>query len=204
GCSLSWRNSLGGSDFVDAEAPAHPDNPIGMGWSDRWAHIPDGTEVLLAYVENPAAYIGEGPLPATIGYGAIQPAWQARASLAGTYDDDWRRNQAPLLPADFLDSFHQVAPKDQLFDLKGGETGRIVGMSDEGDYDFRLPQVILNCSAWIGRQKIETRPRLISVLVNGSEKTVEMVWNAAFPCPTGDMTVSGSSVFIRQIAGVER
>ncbi|OLP45038.1 DUF2169 family type VI secretion system accessory protein [Rhizobium oryziradicis] len=203
-CPLSWRHSLGGTDFLDPDAEPNQDNPIGMGWSSKWPDIPDGTEVGLPLIENPENFIDSGPLPAPIGFGAIQPSWRARASHAGTYDDDWRKYEAPLLPSDFSEQFYQVAPADQTFDLKGGETGRIFGMHEEGDYGFRLPQVIMDCSTWMKGQKVETRPRLISVLLNGSDKTLEMVWNSNLPCPAGDMSVSHCRVHVKQMAGVER
>lgn len=203
-CPLSWRHSLGGPDFLDPDADPNQGNPIGMGWSSKWPDIPDGTEVGLPLIENPEGFIDAGPLPPPIGFGAIQPSWRQRASHAGTYDDAWRKYEAPLLPADFSEQFFQVAPADQIFDLKGGETGRIFGMHEDGDYGFRLPQVIMDCSTWIKSQKVETRPRLISVLLNGSDKTLEMVWNSNLPCPDGDMSVSHCRVHVKQMAGVER
>ncbi|MCE6074084.1 DUF2169 domain-containing protein [Agrobacterium vitis] len=203
-CALNWRHSLGGPDFLDPGGEANKDNPIGMGWTSKWPNIPDGTEVFLPLIENPEAFVDARPLPAPIGFGAIQPSWQQRASHAGTYDDDWRKYEAPLLPSDFSEQFYQVAPADQIFDLRGGEPGRIFGMHEEGDYGFRLPQVIMDCGTWIRGQKVETRPKLISVLLNGSDKTLEMVWNTSVPCPTGDMSVSHGRVHIKQMAGVER
>ncbi|MBM7046359.1 DUF2169 domain-containing protein [Rhizobium lusitanum] len=201
---LSWRNSLGGADFMNADSPANDVNPIGMGWTSEWRTLPDATEISLPLVENPKALIDEGALPTPYGFGAIQPSWAPRAEHAGTYDEDWRKYEAPLLPQDFSDRFFQAAPEDQIFDLKGGETGRVIGLHEGGDYPFRLPQIIMECTTWTGGEKTESRPRLVSVLLNGSRKTVEMVWNTAIPCPAGDMSISGCRVHIRQMAGVVR
>jgi hypothetical protein len=203
-CKLSWRNSLGGLDCLKPESPANGENPIGMGWTSQWQALPDGTEITLPLIENPEALIDNGPLPSPHGFGAIPPAWQARAMHAGTYDDDWRKYEAPLLPRDFSERFFQAAPKDQVFDLRGGETGRVIGLHAEGDYDFRLPQIIMECATWIKSEKVTTRPRLISVLLNGTEKTLEMVWNTAVPCPEGDMAVSDARIHVKQVAGVVR
>lgn len=201
-CRLSWRNSLGGPDLADPDGPAHPANPIGKGWSAKWPRFPFDSEIELPLVENLDKAVSDGALPDPVGFGPLQPAWMPRASHAGTYDDDWRKYEAPLLPADFSADFFQAAPADQIFDLKGGETGRVFGLHPEGEYQFRLPQVIIESATWMGRDKIEARPRLISVALNGTEKTLEMVWNAAIPCEAGDMAVSKSRIHVKQMAGV--
>jgi hypothetical protein len=203
-CALSWKNSLGGKDFLDEKAPPHEDNPIGMGWTAQWPNIPNGTEISLPLIENPDNFIDAGPLPSPIGFGAIQPSWASRASHAGTYDEDWRKYAAPLLPADFSGRFYQSAPADQVFNLKGGEEGNVFGLHEQGTYGFRLPQVIMDCATWIRGQKIDSRPRLISVLLNGTDKTLELLWNTAIPCSSGDMSVSNCRVHVKQMAGVER
>lgn len=199
---LSWRDSLGGPDLIDLDGPAHAANPIGKGWSARWPNFDEDVEIELPQLENPEAPIDEGALPETIGFGALQPGWAPRANHAGTYDEDWRKYEAPLLPTDFSAEFFQAAPADQILDLKGGETGRVFGLHPAGEYPFRLPQVIIETATWMGRDRIDARPRLISVAVNGTDKTIEMVWNAAIPCAAGDMAVAKSRINIKQMAGV--
>lgn len=201
-CRLSWRNSLGGPDFADTGGEAHPANPIGFGWTSKWGQLAADTDVRLPLIESTQAPIGEGALPDPCGFGAVQPGWASRARHAGTYDEDWRKYEAPLFPADFSADFFQAAPEGQVMDLRGGESIRISGLHEAGDYRFRLPQVILDTATWVGRQKLDARPRLISVAVNGTEKTIEMLWNAAIACPEGDMAVARSRVHIKQMAGV--
>jgi hypothetical protein len=199
---LSWRNSLGGADIVAPDNPIHPANPIGSGWTGQWPHLPAGAEIQLPRIESREQPIGLDALPDPFGFGPIQPNWAPRAAHAGTYDDDWRKYEAPLPPSDFSDAFFQAAPDGQIFDLKGGERGKVFGLHPQGPYMFRLPQIIIENTIWIGRQTVNVRPRLISVNLNGSAKTIEMVWNAATPCPFGDMSVSGSRVHVKQMAGV--
>ncbi len=201
-CQLSWRNSLGGPDLVNPDGPAHSANPIGKCWTAKWPRLASGSEIDMPRIENPERPISEGPLPDPVGFGPLQPAWMPRASHAGTYDDDWRKYEAPLPPADFSADFFQAAPPDQIFDLKGGETGRVFGLHPDGDYGFRLPQILIESTTWIGHDRIEARPKLISVALNGTEKTLEMLWNAAIPCEAGDMAVSKSRVHVKQMAGV--
>jgi hypothetical protein len=46
----------------------------------------------------------------------VGKAWLPRRTLAGTYDDDWLKNQWPLPPKDFDDAYWNCAPADQQVD----------------------------------------------------------------------------------------
>jgi len=201
-CRLSWRNGLGGPDLIETAGPAHSANPIGRGWTARWPHLPPNMEIELPLIESADKPIGMGALPEPCGFGPIQPAWAPRADHAGTYDEDWRKYEAPLLPADFSPQFFQAAPDDQVFDLKGGEKGRVFGLHKQGEYEFRLPQVIIETATWLGRERVDARPRLISVSLDGTAKTLEMVWNAAVACHAGDMSVFRTRIHVKQMTGV--
>ena len=48
-----------------------------------------------------------------MGLSAVGKAWLPRRTLAGTYDDDWLKNQWPLPPKDFDDAYWNCAPADQ-------------------------------------------------------------------------------------------
>ena len=205
GVKLTWRNALGGRDPFDdgPQSQEHRQNPIGRGWTARWPRLPDGAEFDLPMIENPDDRLSlERPLPAPFGFGAVQPHWLSRSKHAGTYDDVWRKTRTPLLPEDFDDRFHQAAPCDQVMDLKGGEIVKAINLNPEGEFEFRLPQLLIEARTRIGREEAVTRFRLISVLLNSYEKTVEMVWNTCVPCPEGDMSVDHSTIRVRQMAGV--
>ncbi|MER0240059.1 DUF2169 domain-containing protein [Fulvimarina sp. MAC8] len=205
--ALSWRHSLGGRDPIlgDEATAFNDDNPAGRGWTTRWEDLPAGAELDLPQIEDTAAPVAIGkPLPVPFGFGAIQPHWRPRRKFAGTYDDAWRTNRQPLLPDDFDNAFYQSAPADQIFDLRGGEPVRVVNLSPHGELAFRLPQAIFEARTQLGRERIDTRFRLIGVHLDTAASTVEMIWNTVVPCHGRDMDVDRSTVRLRQIAGVSR
>ena len=76
-----------------------------------------------------------------IGFGPIAQHWQARVSLAGTYDEAWEKSRRPLPPADFSPAFFNVAPADQQLDgYVPGEEVRLVNMTTASQDRFRLPE----------------------------------------------------------------
>ncbi len=204
GVLLSWRSSLGRADDAEGNGGcAH--NPLGTGWCDTWDEIPDGGETALPLIENPGSPLIPGqPLPLPHGFGPVQPHWRPRLDHAGTYDEDWQRAQAPLPPGDFDDRFHQAAPEDQQFDLRGGEPVRLINMHPDGEIAFRLPQIVMEAATRIASERIDTRFGIISVLVDAKDKTVDITWNTHLPCNGPDTSVHGSTVRLRQIAGVAR
>jgi hypothetical protein len=208
--ALSWRSSLGGTDPFEtarADAEPHPENPIGRGWTSRWLDIPTGAEIELPMIENPEQPVRLGePLPQPHGFGALQPSWQPRRDHAGTYDEVWRNERAPLPPDDFSEAFHQAVPADQIYpgELRGGEPVTIEGLHPDGPYSFRLPQTIIEAETRIGRDRSLDRFRIVGVDINGSAKTVDIIWNMATPCSGRDHLVDRSVIRIKQIAGVAR
>ena len=207
---LSWTRSLGGPDILaeaGAEPAPHRGNPIGTGWSARMAAAPDGTEFFLPQLERPGSLAHpDRPLPDPVGFGAVQPGWQPRADRAGTYDDGWRRDHAPLAPADFAEAFHQAAPDDQVYPsaLKGGEPVALDGFGPDGPLGFGLPQILLDARTRIGSVTVDSRFRLVGLEVDGAARTLDMVWNIAVPCPGGDHQVRRTSVFLQQMSGFSR
>lgn len=207
GIRLSWRASLGGVDPL-AEGPdherRHPANFVGRGWTRRWLDLPVGSEVVLPSIEDPRATIAlETPLPEPFGFGSIHRAWQPRLQYAGTYDTAWQEDVAPLPPHDFSEAFHQSAPADQIYaGLRGGEPVSIDGLNAAGPYTFRLPQIIAEARTKIGLEKIDHRLRLVGAVIDGTAKTVDLVWNGAVPCNGKDHLVEKSTVSIVQMAGV--
>ena len=207
GIRLTWRNALGGADpfAQDAGRGLHTHNPIGTGWAGAWEHLPDGAEIALPHIENPDALLTPGrPQPQPHGFGAIQPHWRPRRDHAGTYDAAWQAGRAPLLPDDFDDLFYQSAPAGQQLDLKGGEQIRAENLHPDGAFEFRLPQIILEASTRIGSEKTASRFKLISVSLDTERKRLGMVWNTLVACNGRDHLVEGSTVSVKQMAGVAR
>ncbi|WP_345252058.1 DUF2169 family type VI secretion system accessory protein [Pigmentiphaga soli] len=108
---LDWHHAYGGPDFAA--------NPLGRG------RAPDAKGVVwLPNVELPQARLTarrQAPPPAAFGY--VDPAWPQRASLRGTYDENWYREHSPGLAPDVDWRHFNLAPQDQWFDapLRGDE-----------------------------------------------------------------------------------
>jgi hypothetical protein len=74
------------------------------------------------------------------GFGPVAPHWQPRAALAGTYDDHWQDERAPLLPEDFQPGFLNAAPaQQQLPFYVPGEEVQLTYMTASGRARFVLP-----------------------------------------------------------------
>jgi hypothetical protein len=208
GVKLTWRAALGGADPFAKSEPArelHPGNPIGRGWTAKWRQLPIGAELMLPLIEDPTDPVVPGrPLPPPYGFGPIQPSWQPRLRAAGTYDAAWAAERAPLPPLDFTEAFYQAAPQDQIYggELRGGEPVEIVGLHADGPYGFRLPQIIFESRTRIDTEEFHARPRLISVAINGTEKTLDCTWNVGIFCNGRDHMVDSTIVSLKQMSGV--
>lgn len=131
---LGWERAYGGTrsrEQVDER------NPLGIGHQGARSVDPK-VRSELPNIENPEA-------PSTpAGLGVVARAWLPRRTLAGTYDDRWKRRRWPLAPRDFDPAFNQSAPVDQqLQNYVGGESVRLVNLTPEGEWWFRLPKLDL-------------------------------------------------------------
>lgn len=118
-------------------------NPVGVGY--KQARSADAT----VNTEAPnVIYAGEpfqGPLdrPKPAGFGTIGRGWLPRLPLAGTYDQTWLDTQWPLPPKDFDARYNLCAPVDQqLPSMPIGETVSLIGLTPEGRWDFRIPEIV--------------------------------------------------------------
>lgn len=117
------------------------DNPDGIGWVG--AHSLDQLHGLpapsLEALEAPITQANGNYTP--MAFSAIGRHWPARKQFAGTYDADWQREVAPLLPIDFDERYHQCAPLDQQMPYpQGGESVRLYHMmAGRPDVQFTLP-----------------------------------------------------------------
>lgn len=136
---LDWSRAWGGTrdrERVDER------NPLGIGFAGARSSDPSVSSE-LPNLEDPAAPIlhraSEGR---PVGFGVVGRAWLPRRTLAGTFDSAWKRERWPLAPRDFDPAFHQSAPADQqLAAYPGGEQVRLVHLTPEGEWAFRLPIV---------------------------------------------------------------
>lgn len=142
---LTWENAFGGTDpspAAEKDREYQPDNPAGKGFLARKSKRPlSGTP--LPNIEHPRHLItSPSDRPPPVGFGPVASSWMPRKQYAGTYDQKWQTERAPLLPVDFDDRFFQIAPAGLVAPsyLKGGEPCLILGTTLDGRLEFDLPQ----------------------------------------------------------------
>jgi hypothetical protein len=160
GVAIDWAGSFGGRDANDPKL-WEPRNPVGSGIAKRARDLEAHPAPSFEDPKNPIRTWRDRPAPA--GFGPVAPNWQPRAKLAGTYDETWRKDRAPLLPADFDPLFINVAPADQqLASYVPGEEIRLVGMTSAGVERLRLPElrvpvtIATPAALWEGQARVDT------------------------------------------------
>ncbi len=116
-------------------------NPDGIGWFGRHTKgEADGAPVpFLEALDDPVTSPDGKHAP--IAFSPIARHWMPRRGFAGTYDDAWRKQVFPLLPADFDEQYHQCAPTDQQMPYPKGREPVVLRnlMAGRPDVRFRLP-----------------------------------------------------------------
>ena len=116
---------------ADADIPAiahaaYQENPVGSGYAEKWFLKAARLKAVRApQIESTTERIGRFNKAYTPqGFGIVGRAWQSRLPFAGTYDEHWRTERHPNLPADFDFQYWNSAPADQQITpyLDGHET----------------------------------------------------------------------------------
>jgi hypothetical protein len=182
---LVWERAYGGVATSSTEQrPAfEPRNPIGCGLETD-THDAIGKPVPnIEDPRQPLSQVSDRPRP--MGVGPVARHWQPRVSYAGTYDDTWKRQRAPLWPTDLDERFFCGAPGylQASPHLIGGEPVLLKGLHPDGPISFRLPTLRLaSLSRFVGRTAPST-PVLDGVLIETDMSRLTMYYRAAVPAP---------------------
>jgi hypothetical protein len=131
---IIYERAYGGTDD---QGGLDQRNPVGVGYHGARSADP-AVQTTLPNVEYP---LGAGRTEPA-GFGPVGRGWKPRIDFAGTYDAAWLDTQWPLLPVDFDPRHYQAAPLDQQSrTLRGGEDVRVVNMTPDGTWRFRLPKL---------------------------------------------------------------
>jgi hypothetical protein len=195
---IIYERAYGGWDRSAPDAADHRvdlRNPVGTGFVHRGDAV-DGTA--LPNVEHPDRLIASWKdRPAPAGLNAIDCAWSPRRELAGTYDAAWRAQRFPLWAEDFDPRYGLCAPADQQVEggLRGGEEAALVNLSPGGLLRFTVPRIHPTFQTRFGRERVEHRGRLCTVLVEPDAARLALTWQASLVCNHRvdelDMTVVG-------------
>jgi hypothetical protein len=185
---LVYERAFGGGDLAveDPDArPRDPRNPVGVGFTS--ATDPERIEgVFLPNLEDPEAIItSPHARPAPAGFGFIGRDWLPRRAFAGTYDEAWRHDRAPLLPADFDERYFNAAHPSLTSPrpLRGGEAVALSNASESGDLRFQVPASAIAITARIRRAPVDLPAALDTLLIEPDAHRVVVTWRATAPCP---------------------
>jgi hypothetical protein len=178
---LTYERAFGGVDRSSPNPLHHemePRNPVGRGFRAQRSELKP-EDVLLPNIENPEHLIGspkDRPPPA--GWGFIARSWQPRAALAGTYDEAWRKQRAPLPPVDFDERHHNAASPSLRASphLVGNELVELAHLHPRGTLRFRLPGTRPRVFVSIGRNRQELPVLFDTLVLLPDEEQVVMVW----------------------------
>lgn len=191
---LVYELAFGGIDDTDPDAIAIDDrNLAGTGFLERRKGLAGRPAPVI---EDPRFPIGARS-PAPAGFGPIPPHWQPRARLAGTHDDAWKRERAPVRPLDFDPRHHSCAPADQWLStpLLGDEPVEVLGATPEGALRFRLPRYSPVFHSRVRGQSYEHGTHLDTFLIDADERRVELTWRARVRMPRKTEHIEKITVF---------
>lgn len=155
---IRYERSFGGSHPLSGSV--FRENPVGTGFG------PDRRKGDL--LPNFEHFPGKGrktAIPA--GFGFIAPSWEPRASLLGTWDDNWRKHRMPLPPEDFDPRFNNAANPFLITEkpLTGKENVILTNLHRSSEtVRFRLPGLVLK-AAYIFRHETEKLTAVPDTLV---------------------------------------
>lgn len=197
---LTYERAFGGWDRSDPDPEWHAvelRNPVGTGF--RSQGFEDG--VRLPNLEDPRQRIrSPSARPPPVGVGFTSPHWQPRACLAGTYDERWQKERAPLLPGDFDRRHFNAASAGLVAEgyLRGDEPVSLTGVTSAGLLEFRLPGVPAPRVSVVlqGGQELQVPLALDTVIIEPDERRVMLLWRghqrlATGPHDVAEVLVSG-------------
>ena len=124
---LEWSRAYGGE--------RHPRNPEGRAHvGHRFSALVGENHGEMPNIEYPGEPVHSHAKAYTpAGFAPIDPRWQPRGALLGTFDRHWVKELYPALPDDIDWRAYNRSPEDQRFaaPLTGGEPYRIEGLHPE-------------------------------------------------------------------------
>lgn len=180
---LIFERAFGGADHTDRNTTKHSydnRNPIGTGFRTNSIAV---ANLKLPNLEDPEHLISHWKdRPPIACFGFTDSSWDQRMRYAGTYDNDWLKNQCPLLPEDFDFRFFNSADPHLISDsfLKGGEPVRLVNVSKKATLDFTLPKLDISLMFRLGESRNYQKADMWTVLFEPDKDRFYIVWGKSF------------------------
>jgi hypothetical protein len=183
---ISYDNAFGGIDETHEKPAKHKacsTNPVGVGFhSNLENELVEGKPLPNTEEPNDPVTKPKGNYQ-PMAYGPIGRAWQPRAPLAGTYDQNWIDNIFPFLPPDFKDEYYQSAPADQQMPYpSGGEKIRLTNLTPERHTDITLPDLTMPITFYFKDIKEkETNAVVDTIVIEPDESRIMITWRSSVP-----------------------
>ncbi len=185
--ALSWHLAFGGYDDSDVKTEHHSvfdNNPVGRGYHANGASD-SFSDVLLPQIEHPDRMVRnwyDKPLPVCT---AVYPKhFGLRRALAGTCDEAWQRQTAPLPPEDFSMRFYNCAAPELQFApyLQAGERIYLHGFVSGGEpLTIQIPQPDLYVLSQYGSAGFRSNLNLDTIVIEPDKDRCSLVWKTALP-----------------------
>jgi hypothetical protein len=180
---LIWERAYGGvaSGSTERRPIFEARNPVGCGLETDVSAAIDQPVPNLEHPRQPLRQLSDRPPP--LGLTPIARHWQPRISYAGTYDDAWQRERAPLWPVDFNERFFCGAPEylQASPHLTGGEPVVLQGLHPDGAIAFRLPRLRLMVRSSFIDRLLRAVPVLDGVVIETDVKRLTVYYRTAMP-----------------------
>jgi hypothetical protein len=180
---ISYDNAFGGTDDRLRDPATHRQylpNPVGRGWHyHRYAELINDTPLPnTEEIGNPVRDPGGSYGP--MAFGPVGRGWPPRIAYAGTYDQAWKDDVFPFLPADFDPRYYQCAPEDQqIATPRGGERVLLVNLTPDGRREFFFPTVEMPIVFFRRRAgRVVTKGMIDAVLFEPEDNRFTIVWRA--------------------------
>jgi hypothetical protein len=194
---LTYEKAWGGRDpGPQGERPptCAAENPLGSGFAKNPLDLLGRP---APSIEDPRAPATPGPGPATpAGFGPLAPSWAPRVRFAGTYDDKWKNERAPLYPADFDPRFFRVAPADQQLPPTpaGVQRFELVNLTPSGRLKISLPTITIRARTIFSDGEVPSQGALHTVILEPDHPRVQLVWHMAVPCQGREQLLERSQI----------
>lgn len=183
---LGYDGAFGGTDRTrEARQEVHTflANPVGRGFGKHPEHYMEqplpNTEELGQPINSPTG--SYRPLA----FGPVGRNWTPRLQYAGTYNQAWLEQRAPLWPDDFDDRYFQYAPPDQQLDYpQGGEDVVLLNLTPDGRRSFQLPVRPMPVHVTLHRGPDTTRvANLDTIVIEPDADRFSLTWRAVIDMP---------------------
>ena len=182
---LVWERAYGGVAPDSGEQPPsyEPRNPVGRGVGSSAEALLGARLPNIEHQSRRLRRVGDRAVP--VGTGPLARSWQPRKGYAGTYDEVWRRDRAPLWPHDFDERFFNAAPQDLQAQphLTGGEPVRLEGLHPEGVIAFELPALNFAIHSRFADREVRQSPILDGLHIDTGALELTLYYRAAVPAP---------------------